>query len=678
MKKIIFLLLIALSNNYSQTKQITFDDIFNSSVFTAETVENVQWMPDGSSFTFTENSDIYLFNVNEQSKKLLLSKAELVYDDKPINMTSYKWTDDGKFLLIAGQVRTIWRHSSQAPYFLFNIESKKIIPLSDGDPGLRNVKLSPDGTKVGFVRNHNLFIADLESGKETPLTKDGNENILYGEFDWVYEEEFAISDGWQWSPDGEKIAFWKFDQTHVKEFYLVDEMTNYNKISALKYPKTGEKNSIVKIGIVEIKTGKLTWMDIGDNEDIYIPRIFWTNSSSKLAIVKLNRLQNHLELLLADTYSGNSKIIIQENDSCWVDIENNSTIFLKSRDEIVWTSERSGFRHAYLFDYNGKFIKQITSGDWEITSVLGVDEKNNLLYFDGKKDSPIEQHIYRIKLNGSDLNKLSEQPGWHTANFSPNYDYFIDEFSNVKIASRTLLKKSNGTTVLTLRQNDMPAFKDYKMVYPQLSTLRTSDGADLNYYMMKPADFDSTKKYPVIVFGYSGPGSQNVINKWIGERQLWHQMMNEKGFLIFCIDSRGTGGRGKEFKNLVYGNLGNWSVRDQIEGAKYLQSLSYVNKDKIGFWGWSGGGYLCLMLMTRATDYFKVGVSIAPVSDFRNYDAIWSERYLGLIDQNPEWYDISAPLNYASGLKGKLLIVHGTGDDNVHYQNTMQMVGSFS
>jgi dipeptidyl-peptidase-4 len=377
---------------------------------------------------------------------------------------------------------------------------------------------------------------------------------------------------------------------------------------------------------------------------------------------------------LADTYSGRSQTILEENDNCWVDVENNSAVFLKSRDEIVWISEKNGFRHAYLFDYNGNLINQITSGDWEITNVIGVDEKNCLLYFIGKKDSPIEQHIYRIKINGSDLDKLSDQPGWHTANFSPNYHYFIDEFSSVKIPSRTLLKQSNGTTIITLKQNDLLGFQDYNMVFPQFSTLKTSDGVNLNYYMMKPVDFDSTKKYPVIVFGYSGPGAQHVINKWVGERQLWHQMMTEKKFLIFCVDSRGTGGRGKEFKNLVYGNLGNWSVRDQIEGAKFLQALPYVDDEKIGFWGWSGGGYLCLMLMTRATDYFKVGVSIAPVSDFRNYDAIWSERYLGLIDQTPEWYDISAPLNYANGLKGKLLIVHGTGDDNVHYQNTMQMV----
>jgi dipeptidyl-peptidase-4 len=676
--KIIFSFLVVITICiYPQNKILTTEDLFESTQFVPEIIKNIQWLPDESAFTYTENSDIYKYDIKSGSKVLLLKGSELLVNELEFKINNYKWTEDAKYLLIEGPVKTIWRHSSQAPYILYNVQTKMITPLSNGDQNLRNVKLSPDGTKVGFVRNHNLFVTDLLGGKETAITDDGNENILYGEFDWVYEEEFSISDGWQWSPDGKRIAFWRFDQTHVKEFYLIDEMTNYNKISTLKYPKTGERNSIIKIGVAEIETSKLNWMNLGNDDDIYIPRIYWTNSSSKLAIIKLNRLQNHLELIISDTEMGTGQTIIEEKDSCWVEADDNSTIFLKNKNEIVWVSERSGYRHAYIYDYEGNLIKQITSGSWEMTSLLGVDENNGLLFFDGKKDSPIEQHIYRINLDGSSLKKLSDEHGWHTANFSPDYKYFINEFSNVQIPSRTYLKMSDGTLLATLKQNDLPAFKEYNMVYPEFSAIKTADGVDLNCFIMKPADFDMEKKYPVIVYGYGGPGSQHVINKWTGNRQLWHQVLTENGFIIFCVDNRGTGGRGKYFKNLAYGDLGNWSVRDQVEGAKYLQSLSYVDKDKIGFWGWSGGGYLCLMLMTRATEYFKVGIAVAPVCDFRNYDAIWSERYLGLLDKNPEWYDRSAPLSYASQLNGKLLIVHGTGDDNVHYQNTMQMVRAF-
>jgi dipeptidyl-peptidase-4 len=589
-------------------------------------------------------------------------------------MSSYSWTNDGKFLLIAGQVKSIWRHSSQAPYYLLNVDSKKIIAIGNGSENLRNVKLSPDGKKVGFVRNHNLFVADLKTGIETALTEAGNENILFGEFDWVYEEEFSISDGWQWSPDGSKIAFWKFDQTHVKEFHLIDEIPNYNVITPLKYPKAGERNSIVKIGVIDLKSSNINWMDIGKDEDIYIPRIFWTNSSDILAIVRLNRKQNYLELLMANTNSGKGSVALTDSDSCWVDVDDNSTIFLRNSNRFIWLTEKKGFRHAYLYNYNGNLINQITSGNWEITSALKVDEKNEQLYFYGKKDSEIEQHLYKVKFDGTNLMRLTSEPGWHTVNISPLFNSFVDEFSSANHTSRTYLKNNSGELIVKLKENDLLSFKEYDFSFPEFGKIKTSDGAELNYYMMKPAGFNPDKKYPVIVFGYSGPGAQHVINRWIAERDLWHQMMTEKGFIIFCVDARGTGGRGKEFKNLVYGNLGKWSVNDQVEGAKYLRSLPYVDGEQIGFWGWSGGGYLCLMLMTRATDYFKVGVSIAPVSDFRNYDAIWSERYLGLLKENPEWYDISAPLNYAAGLKGKLLIVHGTGDDNVHYQNAMQMV----
>lgn len=683
--RVLIITVIFVTSNVTaqEENKLTLEDIFASNKYVAAKIVNIQWLPDGSAFTYTVVNkthnlfDIHKYEVESGLSTIILSGIDLKWNNEPIKMSDYSWTENGEYLLIEGPEKTIWRHSRQAPYYLYNVKSKEIKALGDNDPGLRNVKLSPDGNKVGFVRDHNIFYTNLSTGDDVALTTDGTENILNGEFDWVYEEEFSIADGWQWSPDGKKISFWRFDQTRVKEFYMVDQMHTYNVVTPLKYPKTGEQNSIIKIGVVDVETGETKWMDIGEETDIYIPRIYWTNSSDRMAILRLNRKQNHLELLMTNTTNGKSIVVLEDRDTCWIEVRENNTIFLKNNDKIVWVSERSGYRHAYLYDYEGNLVNQITSGEWEITDVLGVSETDRLLYFSGKKDTPLEQHIYRIKLNGDDLKKITDEPGWHTANFSPDYKFFVNEFSNASQPSKTKLLRSDGKLVRIILENDLPSLNELNLNYPEFSTLTTEDGVDLNYYMIKPPNFDEDKKYPVLVYGYGGPGSQRVVNQWRGARQLWHELMAQRGYIIFCLDNRGTGGRGKAFKNLVYKDLSKWSVNDQIEGAKFLASLSYVDTARVGFWGWSGGGYLCLMMMTRANEYFTTGVSVAPVSDFHLYDAIWTERYMGMLDENSEGYKAASVLSYANNLKGNLLIVHGTGDDNVHYQNTMQIVREF-
>lgn len=683
MKKLLLFFLIITSTLLPQKKQLTLEDIFLNKKYAAAKIENIQWLPNGTAFTFTKVDsgnnllNIFKYEVETGKTSLLLSGSDLLYNDVPVRMSSYKWTDDGKRLLIEGPEKEIWRHSRQAPFYLYQVERKKISALGNNSPNLRNVKLSPDGKMAAFVRNHNIYLADLETVEEKKLTFDGNENILNGEFDWVYEEEFEIADGFQFSPDGSKIAFWRFDQSRVKEFYLVDELPVYNKISPLKYPKTGEKNSIVKIGVLDLQSGSTIWIDTGTEDDIYLPRIYWTNSSDKLAVLRLNRQQNFLEVLMCNTGTGESAAILTETDTCWVDVDKKKAVFLKNSNKFIWVSEISGYRHAYLYDYNGNLLNQITKGRWEITSIIGVSEEDSRLYFYGKKDSHLEQHIYRVKLNGDSLQNISQKPGWHIANFAPNYKCFIDEYSSVENPENFYLKNSDGPLVSTLIENYPPALKNINMVYPEFSSFKTSDGFELFYYMIKPYNFDANKKYPVIVYGYGGPGSQKVINRWDDTRRLWHQLMTEKGYIIFCVDNRGTGGQGKALKNLMYKDLSYWSVNDHIEAAEFLQSLSYVDENRIGFWGWSGGGYLCLMLMTRAADYFSTGISIAPVSDFRYYDAIWTERYMGMSSENEEAYDKSSVITYADGLKGNLLIIHGTADDNVHHQNTLRIVKEF-
>jgi dipeptidyl-peptidase-4 len=663
-----------------QKKQLTLDDIFLSGKFTPEKVENVRWRPDGSAFAFTiadpVNSipEIYLYDIPSLEEKLFLSSDKLNFKGNQIKMSSYDWTDDAKQLIIRGPEKSIWRHSRMSPVYLLNIESGEMRAFADEYSGLKGVKLSPDGNHAGYVKEHNLFIVELSTGKETQLTFDGNENFLNGEFDWVYEEEFSIADGWKWSPDGSKIAFWKFDQTRVKEFYMIDEMYAYNKVMPLKYPKAGEQNAIVKIGVIDLNTKQTIWIDTGENDDIYLPRIYWMNSTNKLAIIKLNRLQNELHLLLADAERGYVQTILKERDSCWIDIEDNHLIPIHSENQFLWVSEESGYRHIYLYDYSGILINQVTSGDWEVTSLQGFSENDGYVYFYGKKYNILEQHIYRVKLDGTAFEKVTNLPGWHEANFSPDYRQFIHSYNNVDIPLKVFLRKTNEQIISTLRENDLPALSEFEMISPTFESFLTSDGTNLNYMITLPKNFDPAKKYPVLVYGYGGPGSQNVINRWRDKKQLWHQMMAGKGFIVFTLDNRGTGGRGKNFKNLSYKDLGKWIVNDHVEAAKYLGTFPYVDAERIGVWGWSGGGTLTLHLLTRAAEYFKSGVSVAANTDFLLYDTIWSERYLGLPQDNIEVYLNSSAKTYAHLLKGNLLLVHGTEDDNVHYQHTMQMV----
>lgn len=670
---------------FAQKKKLNLEAIFKSSRFQGKTVADVQWLPDSSAFTFTRDNgagarDIYRHDVASGEERMILAGGALRHEGKPVTMTAYQTTGRQTHLLISGARRQIWRHSFAAPYYLYNVETEELTPLAKGDPDLQNVALSPGGKRVAYAKTGDLYVAEVASGESKRLTRDGSFNILNGVFDWVYEEEFGRADALRWSPDGTRIAFWRTDQTRVQSFPLLDEMGRYAKVTSLKYPKVGQPNAIVRIGVVDVRSGATIWMELGENDDIYVPRIEWTNRPGILAIQRLNREQNFLELLFADSATGKTRVILSDRDSAWVDVTDD-WIFLAAEERILWTSEASGFRHIYLSDYEAAKLAQLTRGSWEVTSVIGVDEEGGWVYFYGKRESCSEKQVYRVTLAGGKLERVSRLSGWHDAVFSPDYHYFVDYASNVRTPTRVDLRRADGKLVRTLEENAIEALNAHQMVYPEFFTMKTTDGVELSAYMVKPKAFDAAGKYPVIVFGYGGPGSQMVVNRWgMGgrfyhlQRTLWHQLMTEKGYLVFCVDNRGTGGKGKAFKNLAHGDLSKWAVHDQIEAAKYLAGLPYVDASRIGFWGWSGGGYLACMLMMRAGDYFSTGIAVAPVSDFRNYDTIWTERYMGLLPKNREGYRAANVLEYSQGLKGRLLLVHGTGDDNVHPQNTMQLV----
>ncbi|MFT5350067.1 MAG: dipeptidyl-peptidase-4 [Gammaproteobacteria bacterium] len=662
---------------------LTLDAIFASEKFQNQTIQNIQWKTDSSSFRFAEKNaltgllDVHEYNIASGARTLLVSGDELQYKGKALESTHFQWTPSNDYLLISGSKTITWDNEVESPYYIYSAASKKVTPLANDNPALRNVHLSPDGLRVGYVLDNNIYIAELASGVITAVTSDGSTDIFNGIFDYG-SSEFGFPDAWHWSPDSKKIAFWRLDTTDIKVFYMVDELGKYNKVNALKYPNVGERHAVNQIGVFDLKSSKTAWMDIGENADDYIPQISWTRSSSKLAIQRLTRDHENLDLLFANTNTGKSQIILTDRDPAWVDI-GKDLMFYEEKNRFVWTSEKSGYRHAYLYDYKGKEV-QLTSGNWEISSLIELDEKSGWLYFYAKKASFIDQHVYRVKLDGSKVEKLSKEPGWYDWQFSPDHQLVIETHSDARTPQSITLKNASGEKIRMLEENKLKAMQDYAMPHTEFIKIETSDGISIDAYMIKPLNFDPTKKYPVIGYGYGNAGSQVVVNRWgtqRGPRQdLWHRYMAEQGYIIVAIDNRTTAGRGKAAKNLTYGHYGKYAILDYLEGVKYLKSLPYIDAARLGFWGWSGGGYLAAALMTLGAPHFKTAVSVAPVIDLSTYQAVGVERWMDSIADNPKGYDEVNLINYADKLEGNLLLIHGSGDENVKFAFTLQFANA--
>ena len=687
-RKFFFLLCLSTALLFAQNdkKELTLNDIFNSAKFAGKTVNGVHWLKDGAHYSYYERdtsakvTNIFIYGVKEKSSRLLVSTASLKLNDgdPPFRFTTYQWSPDEKQILFISappEREYLSRLTPAGNIFLYDISSKTFRRLTAVNEPQYNVKFSPDGNDIGFVRENNIYILDIASGAEHRLTTDGAEHVINGKFDWVYEEEFEISDGWQWSPDSKHIAFWRLDENRVPEYTLTEWDSLHLKLIPMRYPKAGEANSIVKIGVADVQSSSIQWMDIGTNDDIYIPRIQWTRDPDVLSIQRMNRGQDSLELLFADISSGKTKTILTETDDKWVEVSNDLTFL--SNGKFIWPSERDGYRHLYLYNDDGTLLNQITRGTWEVDSYYGVDEKSGVIYYSSTEVSPLERYIYKIQLDGKKKTRLTATPGSHAANFSPSYKYFLDTYSDVSTPPKIFLVSKDGDLLSVIEDNPIPALHDVQLGKTTFLSITTSDGIQLNASIVKPADFDSTKKYPVLVYTYGGPGSQVVRNMW--ERTpdvLWYSLLGQHGYLIFMVDNRGTGARGKEFKTTGYRNFGKWEVNDQVEGAKYLSSLQYVDKNRIGIWGWSYGGYLSSMVILNGADYFKTAIAVAPVTSWRYYDDIYTERYMGTPQNNPAGYVESSPITHASKLKGKFLLIHGTSDDNVHFQNTANFVSA--
>ena len=670
--------------------EISLENVLDRT-FRTESIGRYDWKNSSDAYYFTERSDegldFYEYNLASNDTLKAFSVQKSVISD-----FSYSFSPDQTKLLLKKNSKKLWRHSSYGSYYVYDIASESVTPVTSDPDSLRNVKFSPDSNKLAFVRNdNNLYLFDLIDSREEQLTFDGSEDILNGHFGWVYEEEFGTYDSYKWSPNSQYIAFIREDQTYVKEYALVDYEAQYPVVKYIRYPKTGEDNPIVSISILDLENKEYRSVHLPETA-YYIPDIIWQVNSSNLYFATLNRKQNDWNLYKYDFDTNRGDLILNDSNDSWIDrdpftvpgeigtwtTKGGFSSAILENGEILWISEKDGFSHIYRNRPDGRPINQVTRGNWEVNNISAIDTKNEIIYFSGKKETETENHLYSIKFNGSRLKRLTKEKGSHSSSFSPTLNYFINSYSSFTVPPKTFLRQDSGKIVRVLAETDRSQFDAYGLTYPQLINIFTDDGTRLNALITYPHNFDPMKQYPVILYNYGGPGSQLVLNRWGSGSHIFHQFFASRDFIIFSFDNRGTGGRGKAFKDLAYGDYGKYLIKDHIAAAKYLQGLTYVDAENIGIWGWSGGGYLTNMCMTLASDYYKAGISIAPNVEPLLYDTIWTERYMGLIEENPEGYKNASVLTHVDKAKGHLLQIHGNADDNVHHQHSIKLAKAYA
>ncbi len=670
--------------SYAQSnaqKKITLEQIWASGMFQPESVYGLKSMNDGVHYTLLDNDrgstqkiNQYAYATGELVKTIVdLSIIELAETKgAPFKVDGYSFSSDEKKILFSTQTEKIYRHSTRSTYYVYNIASKKIELLSTEKQ--RYATFSPTGDKVAFVRNNNLFVKEIEDdGVETKLTYDGEKNaIINGATDWVYEEEFAFDKAFFWSPAGNSIAYYKFNESSVKEFNMPIYGTLYPEDNPFKYPKAGEKNSTVQIEVANIINGNVSTYSPEASVE-YIPRVKWSKTDDALIIYTMNRHQSNLKLVNYNPSEESSSILYEEDNDAYINITDNFYV-VGANKGFIFTSEKSGFNHLHYQSWNGSKNYQITKGDWEVTEVYGFEEKSGTIYFQGAKKSPMDREVYKTSIKGSEPEKLTPLAGWNKATFSSGFKYFINYHSTASSPSYISLHKISGKEIRVLKDNTVLNLTLTKcdISKPEFMTIPVN-GEKLNAYMIKPSNFDPSKKYPVLMYVYGGPGSQTVKNSWGGANYLWYQMLAQKGYIIVSVDNRGTGARGEKFKKLTYKQLGKYETEDQISSAKWLAGQSYVDANRIGIWGWSYGGYMSSLCLFKGNDIFKTAMAVAPVTNWKYYDSIYTERYMQTPEEN-SGYDENSPISHVDSLKGNYLLIHGTGDDNVHFQNSIEMV----
>ena len=676
--KFFFLLFLATSFSIFSQQKITVEEIY-SGAFRAKGMDELQAMKNTNQYTVlnfdratrTMQIDLYDFSNLKKVATLINTKD---FQELSEGIDSYTFSSDEKQLLIANNSNQIYRHSFTADYFLFDLNTKKLTKILEQ---VQEPTFSPDGKKIAFAKENNLFVYDILSKGINQITNDGKKNeVINGICDWVYEEEFAFVRAFDWSTDSNKIAFIRFDESQVPEFSMnVFKKELYPTVETFKYPKAGEKNSTVSLHIYDLAKNSTKQVNLSNYSDFYIARIKWTNDANVFSVQVLNRHQDNLDLLFVDSNLASYKIVLNEKDNAYVDVTDNLT-FLKD-NSFIWTSEKDGWNHIYLYDKTGKLKNQVTKGKWEVTAYYGFDEKTKSIFYQSTEDGSIVRDVYKISLDGKKKTKLSSMNGTNAATFSPDFNFYINTFSSSSIPTRYSLNDSKtGNEVKVIEDNAALALKlkNYNLPAKEFFELTTEKGNKLNAWMIKPKDFDANKKYPVFMYQYSGPGSQEVANEWFNANDYWFMMLTQQGYIVACVDGRGTGFKGAAFKKCTQKELGKYEVEDQIDAAKVIGNYPYVDKSRIGIFGWSFGGFMASNCIMKGAEVFKTAIAVAPVTNWRFYDSIYTERYMQTPQENASGYDDNSPINHVSKLKGNFLLIHGTADDNVHVQNSMQMI----
>jgi len=654
------------------TKEITFEDIGRHGKFAEIQYPEIQNLSDGKHYVQSSGSRILKYEWETGEFSSVMFSLDQLSGPSNGSIDGFEFSADNALLLITTNRERIYRHSFLADYHVYDFESGSSIHLTENGK-IQLAGFSPEGKHVSYVRNNNLFVFDLENRKETQITYDGEFNkIINGAPDWVYEEEFRFSKAYAWSPNGRYIAFYRTDESRVREFTFNRYGDLYPDYLRYKYPKAGEMNSLVSIHVFDLEKGRIREMDTGTEEDQYIPRIKWTKTPGLLAISRLNRLQNRFDLILADAATGIGEIILTEtNEKFITEPTDDKVIFLDDGQHFLFFSELDGYYHYYLHDMSGKPVRQVTRGEWDVIEFLGLDESTGTLYYSSHEESSIRSAVYSISLGSQGKRKISDKPGWNTALFSPGFDHFLLKHTAVKNPETVSLHRRNGKLVNVLHENiDLKmAAMEYGLPQKELISILTPDGVELNAYMYKPKNFNPEHRYPVMMFVYGGPESQEVRDEW--GTSSWHYLLLQKGYVIVCADNRGTNGKGEEFRKSTYLQLGKLELEDQIAVAKDIGSLDYVDAERIGIWGSSYGGYMSSLCITKGNGVFRLAIAISPVTNWRYYDTIYTERFMRTPQENPDGYDENSPLFYADHMQGKFMLAHGMVDDNVHFQNSV-------
>lgn len=676
-KQLLTVILTLGACNLMAQKQITLEDIYKNRTFTQERLGSLNWMNNGQFYTALEDNQVVRYDVTTGDIDSVIVDGKILN----IEIDEYEFSNDEKKILLLTDRESIYRRSFTAEYYVYTFEGEEFKKLSD--KGRQSyATFSPDNSMVAFVRENDLFYVKLVNMSEYAITDDGEfGKIINGGADWVYEEELRLTKAFNWSPDGKRIAFYRFDESEVREYNLQywDEGALYPRDYRYKYPKAGEKNAVVSIHIHRLDNNQTTKVDLGKDTDFYVPRILWTKNPNTLSVLKLNRLQNRLDILHADANSGRTTMIFSDKSRKYIDINYTSDlIYLNNKTQFLFSSERSGYNHYYLHKIDGQVIGQATAGNWSVEKFVGLDQskKTPMLYYVSTEESSMERHFYKVYVNGKGKVKLSTQAGMNAVDMSKDFKYYISTVHSAESPQQiTLVSNKSNKPVKVIKDNAAlkQTTEEYGISPKQFFQIEGHDKRLLNAYMIQPSGLDSAGQYPVLIFQYSGPGSQNVRNSWAGSNFYWHQMLSQKGYIVVVVDTRGTGGRGEEFKKMTYKQLGKLESEDLAASARYLGAIDFIDQNRIGLWGWSYGGYMSSLTLMKYPGLFKAGIAVAPVTTWRYYDTIYTERYLQRPQDNPDGYDANSPNTHAPKLRDKFLLIHGTGDDNVHFQNSVAL-----